>query len=257
MNAWRWIVTASLLGASVCHAQEAGTRPRNVLEETAKASFQKASDVLKDKGMPGLIEAIKACYANTSPPAFACIGMDISGSVIADRGAHDPEGQKLTGDFFSKSNIDARTSYQYRALEATDEQALYDIGVTRQVAQMQLVEAEEMYSQVPPILCNSDFARSYMLESVAHQLFIAKDKIASIATLGGSGGNGGAHGNPGDAEYSSQIRCPIRVTLVTGGQKFLTYDERYSKLYGEEVRFFGFLGSVNDPQLHWIDTNFR
>lgn len=110
---------------------------------------------------------------------------------------------------------------------------------------------------VPPSVCNSDFARTYMLEHVAHQLFIPPEKIAAIGTLGGAGGDAGSSGKPGDRDYHSELNCPIRVTLAGGGHQFMTYHERFSTIYGEEVKFTPFAENPNNPQLKWVDTQLR
>lgn len=115
-------------------------------------------------------------------------------------------------------------------------------------------DAAEMTNYVPPTRCNSEFARLYMAEHVANRLFVPLGRIASIATLGGAGGDGSAEGIPGSQDYTSDMRCPIRVTFVGGGMRYMTYNERYSARYGEEYRLSPFVGDPSDPSLRWIDT---
>ncbi|WP_309445030.1 hypothetical protein [Dyella sp.] len=109
----------------------------------------------------------------------------------------------------------------------------------------------------PPVQCNMDSTRTYMREQVAKQMFVPPEKIQAIATLGGAGGDSGSSGKPGDRAYHSEMNCPIRVTVVGGGHKYMTYHERFSTIYGEEVQFTPLSMDPADPQLKWIDTAFR
>lgn len=122
------------------------------------------------------------------------------------------------------------------------------------IAALALLPASVMAQTVPPWTCNTDEARVYMAPHAARQLFVPPSDIVAIGTLGGAGGDGGAHGKPSDPNYSSEVHCPIRVTLAGGGHRFMVYHERYSKLYGEEVKFTPFDAGRRDPTLTWVDT---